>query len=669
MGLSNFTSPNSQGDDQNPSGNGGMNGIGFSIPHGAGMPGAPAHPSNGNDDDAALELLVNYNEKFKNADPTRYRDLLIEQTLAVLIGKNKPNVLLVGSAGVGKTKIVEDIARRIAVGDTLIPDQLKDHTVYELPLVNLVSGSSYVGMLEAKVQAVVDFATNPANKVILFMDEIHVIADSSNPTYAKIAQILKPALARGEMRTIGATTSQESRDLDNDPAFSRRFSRLVVDELTPAQTFEVLQGIRAGLMMHYKNQITVSDDVLNAVVKIADQHSRAGSHRPDSAITLLDRAMADRVLEQKRIIRQAEEAGDTSLAQILSSQPHVPLTEPRVLSVAMRLLTGNATKHNFDVQVLDHALKTFIKGQDSILETLVDRLTREELGLFPRSTPIAWMFAGASGVGKTETAKIIARHVTDQDPIILNMTEYNSPASIARIIGSPAGYVGYDSNAEGPFDVLESNPHRVILLDEFEKADKAVQRLFLSALDEGSIKTSRGKLIDFSKAIVIATTNAAREAMTKNRAGFASANSTTTLSDSELSKALSEHFDAELLGRFSLRVAFNQITQDLYGEVVAAAYQIQRHQILTVTARYAQLLPAQLDPDVITSLTESSFITEHGARPARQAVRTWIEDQLIAAQRATTSAFSHSGASAGAVPEPTEPVHQVPGGSTEADAS
>lgn len=626
MGLSNFTSGTD--DDQNNDGvNSAMRGLAAAF--GAQTPPQPTQQSGTTD---APEVLVNFNERFKNADPTLFRDALIEQTLAVLIGKNKRNALLIGAAGVGKTKIAEDIARRIVLKNTLIPDQLDDHTVYELPLANLVAGTGIVGALEEKLSEVVDFASNPRNKVILFIDEIHVLVGSRDPSYSKIAQILKPALARGDMRVIGATTSQEGRDLDNDPAFARRFSRLVVDELTPAQAVQVLANVRAGLVGHYKHKITVSDEVLSEVVRVADQNSRAGSHRPDSAITLLDRAMADRVLEQRRLIRQAEIDGNTPVVHALRSQTSVPLTPNRVMTVARRLLTGNAAKHEFDVNQLRTDLAGRIRGQSSILSQLVDQLERETLGLFPRTKPIVWMFAGASGVGKTETAKIIARNVTNQDPIILNMTEYNSTAAMARIIGSPAGYVGYDSNAELPFDSLESNPHRVVLLDEFEKCDVSVQRLFLSAFDEGHIKTSRGKLIDFSKAIVIATTNAARESLGSSTIGFDTSDK--PISHRSLIKALENHFDGELLARFTLVGGFDPITEAIYLEILQSRYQAELDRLQSDNPRAASALPAQIPDDELCSLAKDTFVPTQGARPAGKAVRTWIEDRLMAARNA-----------------------------------
>ncbi|WP_371793109.1 AAA family ATPase [Streptomyces sp. NBC_01471] len=633
MGLSNFMPPGSD----DGTGNGGGGGLPPRSPS-MGM------PSSGGPPDDVTDLLVDYNEKFKNADPTMFRDTLIEQVLSVVISKTKPNALLVGSAGVGKTKIVEDIARRIALGDTLIPDQLKNHTIYELPIANIIAGTGVVGSLEEKVKAIVEFASDPKNKVILFMDEMHQItggsSSHSDATGRKISQILKPALARGDMSVIGATTSTESRAFDEDPAFARRFSRLIVDELSVEQTLAVLTTVRPGLMAHYLHRIGVSDDVLGSVVQIAEAISRAGQHRPDHAITLLDRAMADRVLEQKKLIVQAENAGDTALAQTLRFIPQVPLTSTRVLDVAKRLMTGNAQRKDLDIAALGATLTSRLQGQDEVFATLMDRLTREELNLFPTKTPTTWLFAGASGVGKTETVKLIAEGMTGMEPIILNMTEFHSAWSTSKILGAPPGFVGSDSNQELPFDTLESNPHRVILLDEFEKADKAVQRLFLSAFDEGYIRNAHGKMLDFSKALVICTTNAAQEALDGRMIGFGS--NPKSISNQSLTRALQQAFDAELLGRFSLVVGFNPIDRETYRQIMAADYERQRERIVEAKPRLAQTLPASMPDDELRAIEEATYVESQGARPARKAVRIWIEDHLLVAQTGSTAVTSPS---------------------------
>lgn len=626
MGLTNFTSGP---DDDKNSGSG--------PPAGGNPPGFPmasASPSSGSADDEVKEMLVDYNEKFKDAEPTMFRDALIEQTLSVLISKNKPNALLTGSAGVGKTKIVEDIARRIALGDTLIPDQLADRTIYELPVTDLVSGTSYRGQLEEKIKNIIAFASNPKNKAILFIDEIHQItgASGTNSTHETrmLSQSLKPALARGEISVIGATTSTESHSLDDDPAFARRFTQLIVDELTMAQTETILASLRPGLLKHYRYQITVDDTVLSDAVTIAEENSRADQHRPDKAITLMDRAMADRILEQKRLILQAENDGDTALVQALKAQPTVPLTQNRISDVAKRLMTGNAQSKDLDVTALATALHTNLQNQDDVFDRLVDMLARQQLGLFPSTTPTTWMFAGASGVGKTETAKIISDQLTGTDPIILNMTEYHTPSDVAKIIGAPPGYVGSDSNQELPFDTLESNPHRVILLDEFEKADVAVQRLFLSAFDEGHIRNARGKVLDFSKALIICTTNAARDALSGKIVGFGDGPSMP--SNRSLNTTLAQFFDAELLGRFSLIVGFNPIDEQAYREIMVAEYDRQRSRIVDSKPSLGTKLPTAVPDDEIAQMVADSYVDSQGARPARKAIRTWIEDHLMTAR-------------------------------------
>ncbi len=621
MGLSNFTSND---DDTNGGGNGG----------GPGGPGIPALPPmmnvTGNMGDIT-DMLIDYNERFKAATPALFRDELIAQTISVLIGKTKPNPLLVGPAGVGKTRIVEEIARSIATNSPLIPSGLAKSTIYELPLSNLVAGAGVVGQLEERLASLVDFATDKKNDAILFVDEIHLLQDSKDPVYKKVSQILKPALARGDMRLIGATTMNEAKAFDDDPAFQRRFTRLVVDELTREQTLQVLHMARPSYLAHYKHQITVSDDVLTKLVVIADENSRASSHRPDNALTLLDRAMAETVVARSTSIAKAVASGNAAAAQAIQSVSSVPLNEAKVRSVAVRLMTGMATKEVYDeARVLDRLQR--IKGQDDIIGEVIDALRRDDLAVFPRRKPIAWIFAGASGVGKTEMAKIIAEELTNQPPITLNMGEFAHKHDISRIIGAGPGYIGSDSDKEMPFDTLESNPYRVILLDELEKADKAIHRLFLTALDEGWMRMANGKIIDFSKTIVIATTNAAREAVSKRPMGFSVAVGPTRLSVQELTRALQESFDPEFLGRFSKLIAFACLTKQTYEEILVASYNRERDRIAISDPRTAALIPEPIDPDELARTVETTYLEDQGARPAEQAARDLIENAILAAR-------------------------------------
>ncbi|ROR76010.1 ATP-dependent Clp protease ATP-binding subunit ClpE [Plantibacter flavus] len=619
MGLQNYSNPSDDDDT-----NGGMGGFG-----GPGSPGLPPMSGITGAMTDISDMLIDYNERFKGATPALFRDALIAQSISVLIGKAKPNPLLVGPAGVGKTRIVEEIARSIAVQSPLIPAQLAGSTVYELPLSNLVAGAGVVGQLEERVAALVDFATDKRNNAILFIDEIHMLQDSHDPIYKKVAQILKPALARGDMRLIGSTTMNEAKSFDDDPAFARRFSRLVVDELTREQTIDVLFAARGGFLSHYKNKVSVSDDVLTKVAVIADENSRASTHRPDNALTLLDRAMADTVVAHSSALATAQAANNAAVATALQSVTTLPLGESKLRSVAVRLMTGMATKEPFDeARVLSKLDR--IKGQDSIVTELIDALRRDDLGAFPRKRPMAWMFAGPSGVGKTEASKIIAQELTNQPPIILNMGEYNMEHDASRLIGSGPGYAGSESSRELPFDTLESNPYRVILLDEVEKAHRVIHRLFLTALDEGWMRMANGKVVDFSKTIIIATTNAARDSISKNPVGFSTAPERQPLTRQELTKALQEHFEPEFLGRFSKLIAFAPLSRDTFTDILVASYERELDRIALSDPRTAALVARPIDVDVLEAAVTASYLPDQGARPAEQAARTLIEDAVLA---------------------------------------
>lgn len=574
--------------------------------------------------DDVLEIMINYNEKYKNSNFALFREEIIEQTLSILIGKDKPNALLIGAAGVGKTKIVEDIAMRIETDHNSIPASLLDYTIYSLPLSNLVAGSGIVGQIEEKVNAIVDFFSDPQNKAILFIDEIHQLIDG-NPTYDKIAQILKPALSRGDFRVIGATTLQEARNFENDPALNRRFSRVIVDELSRDQTIEVLQKAKASYIMHYNNKIAISDDTLETIAITADQYAKAGSHRPDTALTLLDRTCGDAIVARNMQINTAIAQNNQTIVNALQQSPIIPVTEKQIRKTALKLMTGHNQKEDIDKDKL-HIAFSRIKGQDEILGTIENALIRDDLKIYPREKPLTFLFAGKSGVGKTEVAKIIANELTSVKPVTLNMTEYHSPASITRIIGSSAGYVGYDSKMELPFDMLESNPYQVILLDEFEKADRSVQRLFMGAFEEGYIKTAKGQTVDFSKAIIIATTNASHTAGKSNALGFVTGDN--TQSQEEVITDLSMWFDTELLNRFDHVLTFHGLTKDIYKEILQQTYEEDIARIKQEAQRSIPLADSLTD-DELEELTEKTYVESFGARPCKKAIRQFIEDSLL----------------------------------------
>lgn len=621
MAFKNMTSgnndPNNPNNPNDPNNSGGFFG---GAAFGGGMI-IPQVPTN-NDD--PTQYLINYNEKFKDSDPALFRDEIIEQTMGVLLGKEKPNALLIGSAGVGKTKIAEDLARRLANDDPTLPDTLLKSVIYELPLSNIVAGSGVVGDVEQKIKSVLDFASDKSNNVVLFIDEIHQLLGDSQ-TYQKIAQILKPALARGDIRVIGATTLQESNSLMNDPAFNRRFSRLIVDELTREQTITILQHVKPSFITHYKHKVAIPDDILTTVAVIADQYATSGTHRPDGAITILDRACGEAIVARKTLEQKAKH--DPVILAAIQASTIIPITEKQIRQTAIRLMTGTNKKETLDIDSLKDHLSV-IKGQDNVIEKLTDMIRRDNMGYFKRERPMTLLFAGTSGVGKTEVVKIIARELTGIPPITLNMTEYHSSASINRIIGSPTGYIGSDSNAELPFDKLETNPYQIILLDEFEKGDPSIQRLFMSVFDEGTLKTNRGKTIDFSKCIIVATTNAGfneKNSTTSRHMGFVDTNSIGN-KKSELIDTLSGWFDIALINRFNDTLTFNELTRENYKEIVASQYHTEITRIKSEHRRVT--LPDFMPDEDLEKIADETYVRAFGARPARNAVQHYIETNI-----------------------------------------
>ena len=637
MANHDFTNGNGAGSDDDDDQNNGSGSGGIFNPLFNALTGGGGGGTAPNNDDEVLEMLIDYNEKFKGADPAKFRDQVINQALSVLISKNKPNPLLLGPAGVGKTRIVEDIARMIENKSPLIPSLLYGYTVYELPLTNLVAGAMFQGMLEQRMKDLVEYASNPENKVILFIDEIHLIVpkdSGGSDTYSKIAQILKPALARGDMKVIGATTSQEGRNFDDDPALSRRFTKIIVDELTREQTCEILTDATPSYESHYDGKVIAPADLHRITTLVADQIFGHSAHRPDNALTLMDRTMADAVIARQQAIRNAEDAGDHDLALLLTQAGPSRLNEERLRRVALRLASGNAEPPSADFAHVRQELQA-LRGQEEITEKVIEIIERQTLGVFDDHRPTALMFAGPSGVGNTEASKILAQTLTGQDPIIVNMTEYDHEHSLSKIVGSPPGYVGSNSNQEKPFDTMESNPYRLILLDEIEKAHVNVQRLFLSVLDEGTLRTAQGRNIDFSKAIIIATTNAARDALSGQRIGFGTQAPETS---SQLIKELQQSFEPEFLGRFTDVLGFRPIRIETYREIMAQAYTTQRAQIVADRQSLDPVLPASMDPAQVEKLSNENFDSRTGARSAPKLARRYIEDLVIDHNRAKAQA-------------------------------
>lgn len=589
----------------------------------------------GQDDGVDMDMLVNYNELAKKGkfSEALFRDAQIMQVLSVLSSKKKPNALLIGEAGVGKTNIVEEIARRLVNNDPIVNATLKDAVFYELSLNNIVSGTSFVGQLEEKVKDVINFAQNAKNNVILFIDEIHQIAGSSesNPTYTKIAQQLKPALGRGHLRVIGATTTQEATSFMADPALNRRWSEVQVPELSQEETEEIILNIRDSFQKHHG--VILPDNVIEQAVTIGDEYKQYGSHRPDSTITLIDKAMADARI--KRIKLQEEAKTNPQLQQVITAQPRPILNVKQLKKSALSLLTGDEKMFEQNANELESTLGTQIIGQETAKTAVIDAVKRLGLRLTKRKRPVSFLFAGPSGTGKTEIAKQITEAVfgSKDRMVYVNMSEFSNPASMTRIIGSSSGYIGSDSKQELPFDTLENNPYQLVLLDEFEKAHTEVQRFFMQALDEGVVKTNRNKEIDFSRTIIIATTNAGVIDMNKRSVGFMQEEEPER-SNEDIIRILQSSFDTELLNRFEKLIAFTPIKQEDYTKILAVKYN-QIIEEAQANRKDLSFAPDHIDidqaigNDKLVELAEQSYTPASNGRPAERTIREYIENTIL----------------------------------------
>lgn len=621
--------------------NGGGSGAGGNSGSGAGAGGGVSVALGQNqfddDDETMGGMLINYNEMAKDGkfSEALFRDLQILQVVSVLSSKKKPNALLIGEAGVGKTQIVEEITRRLVNKDPIVTTMLGSKTrIYELSLNNIVSGASFVGQLEQKVKEVIEFAKDPSNNVILFIDEIHQIAGSgeSNQTYSKIAQQLKPALGRGALRVIGATTTSEATSFMADPAFSRRWSEVQAPELSPEQTAQIVLNVRDDFQKHHN--VILHDSMIDDLVAIGDEFKAYGSHRPDSSITLLDKAMADARIRRVQLLEDAKT--NPALKHVIAAIPRPVLTIDQIQQSALSLLTGDEKMYEQNTAELEDTLDKKIIGQDKAKDAVVDAVKRLGLRLVKRERPVSFLFAGPSGTGKTEIAKQIAEAIygsTDR-LIYINMSEYSHPSTLNRLVGSPAGYIGSDSKRELPFDTLQNNPYQVVLLDEFEKAHPDVQQFFMQALDEGIVKSNRNKDIDFRRSIVIATTNAGAIDMGKPGVGFNFSVEPKQHSNNDIIKMLSANFAPELLNRFEKLIPFAPITKEQYVQILGVKY---NKIVAEAQANRKDLIfnPLEIDAatalvsDKLQALAEQSFTPASNGRPAERTIREFIEKTLL----------------------------------------
>ena len=581
-------------------------------------------------------------------DPVIGRNKEIQETSEILSRRTKNNPVLVGDAGVGKTAVVEGLAQAIVNGD--VPAAIKNKEIISIDISGLEAGTQYRGSFEENIQNLVN-EVKEAGNIILFFDEIHQIlgaGSTGGDSGSKgLADILKPALSRGELTVIGATTQDEYRNtILKNAALARRFNEVKVNAPSAEDTFKILQGIRDLYQQHHN--VILPDEVLKAAVDYSVQYIPQRS-LPDKAIDLVDVTAAhlaaqhpvtdvhavEREIEaEKDKQEKAVEAEDFEAA--LNYKTRIAELEKKIenhtedmkvtasvndVAESVERMTGIPVSQMGATDIerlkdMGHRLQTKVIGQDKAVEAVAKAIRRNRAGFDEGNRPIgSFLFVGPTGVGKTELAKQLALDMFGtKDAIIrLDMSEYSDRTAVSKLIGTTAGYVGYDDNNNTLTERVRRNPYSIVLLDEIEKADPQVITLLLQVLDDGRLTDGQGNTVNFKNTVIIATSNA----------GFGyEANLTEDADKPELMDRLKPYFRPEFLNRFNAVIEFSHLTKEDLSKIVDL-----------MLAEVNQTL-AKKDIDLVVSQAAKDYITEEGydevmgVRPLRRVVEQEIRDKV-----------------------------------------
>ncbi|GAF40475.1 ATPase chaperone ClpL, probable specificity factor for ClpP protease [Agrilactobacillus composti DSM 18527 = JCM 14202] len=581
-------------------------------------------------------------------DPVIGRDHEIQETAEILSRRTKNNPILVGDAGVGKTAIVEGLAQAIVSGN--VPEAIKDKQIYSIDLSALEAGTQYRGSFEENIQNLIK-EVKAAGNVILFFDEIQQILGTGSTGGEDggkgLADIIKPALSRGDLTVIGATTQDEYRNtIMKDAALARRFNDVTVNEPSPATTVAILKGVKSLYEKHH--HVELPDDVLQAAVDYSVQYIPQRS-LPDKAIDLIDMTAAhlaakhpvvDKVDLEKQIKAlnsqkaDAAKQEDFEKAADLKSQieklqqqldnvheTKAVVAKPNDVAQAVERLTGIPVSQmgTSDIQRLQGMagrLKGKVIGQDEAVNMVVRAIRRNRAGFDEGNRPIgSFLFVGPTGVGKTELAKQLALDLFgSKDSIIrLDMSEYSDKTAVSKLIGTTAGYVGYNDNGNTLTEQVRRNPYAIVLLDEIEKADPEVITLLLQVLDDGRLTDGQGNVVGFKNTVIIATSNAGfgNEALTGK-----------SDKDTDLMTKLAPYFRPEFLNRFNGIVEFSHLTKKDLGQIVDLMLtDVQK----TLDKKDIHLTVTDAAKDW---LIEQGYDEAMGARPLRRVIEQNIRDQI-----------------------------------------
>ena len=557
----------------------------------------------------ATEVLKEYcddlNEEAKQGkiDPVIGREHELEEISHVLAKRNKSNILMVGDAGVGKTAIAEGLAKKIVDGD--VPDYLRDYTVFNLDIGSLLAGSKYRGEFEEKLKDVIK-ALNVRGKAILFIDEAHQMrgAGSGSGSNVDFANMIKPALTKGRIKVIASTTWEEyTQSFEKDRALMRRFYRLTVDEPTPAVAKDILRGLRVHFEEFHGG--VIDDSAIEAAVDLSVRY-QTDKKLPDKAIDLIDTACAKTKLYQTNWTVSRRNIIDS-----LSKFTKIPVEQ----------LSSEADGDTSTIQNLEPKIKTRLFGQDTAIETVLEKIYVSRAGLKALNKPVgSFLFLGPTGTGKTELAKLLAENL-GMKMLRYDMSEYQEKHSVAKLIGAPPGYVGYDdSNLGGGLLIsdVEKNPNCVILFDEIEKAHPAVSNILLTLMDEGIITASNGKKADCRNAILIMTSNLGAADNERNNIGFGRELQKTDEDD----KAVKDFFKPEFRNRLDAICKFAKLEKSSM-RMIVSKFVIEMNDLLGEKGVRVKLTDTAID-----HIIDQGFDPKMGARPLGRKINDLVKVPL-----------------------------------------
>lgn len=550
--------------------------------------------------ESALEKYAqNLNQKATDGrvEPLIGRRSIVERMTQILGRKTKNNPLLIGEPGVGKTALVEGLAYLIVQGE--VPEPLKGRVVYSLDLASLIAGTKFRGDFEQRLkQVVTEVKKRP--EVILFIDEIHTLvgAGATGGGSMDAANLLKPALANGEMSCIGSTTFEEFRKyFEKDSALTRRFQKIDVNEPTKQETLEILKGLRPRFETFH--EVTYADEALQAAIDLSVKYMH-GKLLPDKAIDLIDEAGS-----RAKITKLNKEISTQEIEDVVASVTQIPIA-----SVSY--------SEKDQLRSLDGRLKAVIYGQDEAIDKLVTAIKYAKSGLASETRPIgSFLFAGPTGVGKTEVSKQLAELMGIPFQRF-DMSEYQEKHAVARLIGAPPGYVGFEEGGQLT-DIVKRQPHSVVLLDEIEKAHPDIFNTLLQVMDAGRLTDAQGRTTDFKQVILIMTSNAGALEVAKGQMGIAQTNL-----DSGLSMdALKRTFAPEFLNRLDAIVTFKKLEQDQLLQVV------QKHVDELKMKLQNKGIFLDVKKPVLEWLLKKGFQPAYGARPLARTVDEHLKRPLV----------------------------------------